>query len=335
MSHTIDSSPLPPIVRDTMLQQSLPIKRVLQNGPRYAVVSTEIDTIYAIFKMVIPGAVNPPLYEQSNPELSISLQRTILKEIRLLELLDQHREHLKGATTHLFRYSTEDTNTWYLRELFRGKPMGNPLLPFRFDQRFFEDVSPQQVVDYFFSLHSLTSVVSPELTNLFSTRWPNQTHVQQLVESLNLDFQLPQIRRHHKPLGSFIAKALAQAIAARAVITHREPYGAHTFTHEGQLGFIDWERSSLGHPLFDLALIWLRAFDNTAWRSQLVTLLREAGYLTTANQPIWDMLLTVDAIASHNYFQFNPLPDPIVHRHIMTALVEQIDHTLATYVAKA
>lgn len=321
----IDQSPLDPIARDIMLEQGLPIKQVLQNGPRYTVVSTEVDDIFAVFKMVVPGAVNATFLEKPDPELDVKLTDVMLKEIRLLEFFTLHESELEGATPSLFRYSTDPEASWYLRELFPGKAAGHPRLPFRFDVSFYANFNPSDVLAYFASIQRLTSKVSPELLELFVIRWPNEVHLEQLIESLSEDYNLPVVRFNAVRISAFISRVMPPVFASRNVITHREPFGAHLFRHRDKLGLIDWERASLGHRLFDPAVVWLRSLDNEAWQQGFYDRLIELGYITTETAPIWDMLVLIDAIASYNFFSFNPLPDKDYHRQTMTSLVRIIE----------
>lgn len=307
------------------MEQGLPIKQVLQNGPRYAVVSTEVDGIFAVFKMVIPGAVNATYLEKPDPELDVQLTDVMLKEIRLLEFFTLHESELEGATPSLFRYSTDPEASWYLRELFPGKAAGHPRLPFRFDACFYANFQPHDVLAYFESIQRLTALISPELRELFVIRWPNEIHIAQFLESLSGSYNLPAVRLNAAQITAYISSNLDSVLASRNVITHREPFGAHLFRHRDKLGLIDWERASLGHRLFDPAVVWLRSLDNEAWQQGFYHRLIELGYITTETAPIWDMLVLIDAIASYNFFSFNPLPDKDYHRHTMTSLVRIIE----------
>ena len=317
-----------------MLEQGLPIKQVLQNGPRYVVVSTEVDEVYALFKMLIPGAVNAPFLEKSDPELEISLDKIMLKEIRLLEFFEQHSDRLRGATPTVFRYDIATSSSWYLRELFPGKAAGHPRLPFRFDSSFYSSFEPEDVMSYIASIQSLTTAISPELKKLCILRWPNEVQVMHLIDCLSEDFNHPAVRSYAAELGKFISTNMDAAAAKRRVITHREPFGAHLFRHRGKLGLIDWERSSLGHPLFDPAVIWLRTLDDKIWQQAFYDHLVQIKYINSETAPIWDMLVLIDAIASYNFFSFNPLPSKDYHQHTMVSLSKIIESIVATRAAK-
>jgi len=329
MSVIYDPSPLHPEVQNTMLSQGLPIKQVLQNGPRYAVVSTEYEDKYAIFKMVIPGASNPYNMENFDPELVVPLNRIILKEIRLLELLDNSREDLDGMTPEIYSYSTDPDRTWYLRELYRGKPMGTQQSPFRYSENFYEQVSPKMITDYFFSLHRLSELVTPELMELFPNRWPNDIHTTQLVAALDMDFNHPFVLANREAIGSFLKRTQMNLMDRRNVITHHEPYGLHTFVNNEQIGLIDWERSSLGHPLFDLSIIWTRSFNHPAWQKELHQRLVASDYLNPSSQEAWDMMILIESIAGYNHFQHNPHLDADFQAKLDAFFVDTI-HTVGS-----
>jgi aminoglycoside phosphotransferase (APT) family kinase protein len=319
-----DESPLHPQARAVMQAQGLPVKQVLQNGPRYAVVSTEYEGNYAIFKMVIPDAKNPILRLDPDPLDLVSLEDIMLKEIRLLEMLDSLRERIDGLTTHLYSYSTEPSCIWYLRELYRGRPLGDSKTPFRFDRRFYEEVTAEAVMAYITSLHRLSGEVTPELSNLLVVRWPYEVHTRELAAVLHEDFNHPYVRERSQAIGEFLMQVQREVAGQRDVITHHEPYGAHTFVQNGRIGLIDWEQMALGHRLFDLAIIWVRTFDHPVWQAELMRLMQERDYLNDESQRAWDMLVLVQCIANNNHFRAAPMSDQAYQAELEKFLVGTI-----------
>lgn len=323
-----DQSPLHPQAREVMLAQGLPVKQVLQNGPRYAVVSTEYEGNYAIFKMVIPGARNPVIPGSHDPYKWVPLSDIMLKEIRLLEMLDSLRDQIDGLTAHLYSYSTEPGCTWYLRELYEGKPLGDSRVAIRFDRRFYEEVTPEAVMGYLASLHRLSPEVTPELKELFSVSWPYDLHTKQLVAVLGEEFNHPLVRKHHKKIGEFLLQTQRDVAGLRTVVTHYEPYGTHTFVQNGRIGLIDWEQAALGHRLYDLAVIWIRTFDHPVWQDELKRQMEVRGYLDEDSRTAWNMLVLVQAIANYNHFHGAPLSD----REYQEGLEEFLGKTIKTIV---
>lgn len=297
-------TPLHPEVQRVLDEEKLPVKQILQHGPRYAVVSTEADGQYAIFKMVIPEARGKTNYSEE------TLVEVITKEAALLSFLGEHKNDIRGLVTPILRHSKKEA--WYLRGLLRGRPMASALEPFPFDPSFFEATTPEAVFEFFHSLHKVSAEVPPRLAGTFVTHWPKAIHHRRFVDSLSDNYQHPLVAEHHEFIADFVYTARRFLSDTAPVITHQEAYASHIFVTDGRIGLIDWENASWGHRLHDLSTLWMRWIDHPDWQRRLEELLDEAGYFDTPSERmIWDMELLVKAISNLNWFHFNPMKDPV------------------------
>lgn len=313
-----------PQVGQVMRKLKLDVLQVLENGPRYVVVSTRYEGRPALFKMMVPHASNPTLAEDTGV-WHPGLYNDVLKEAALLEFLSEHRERIAGTVPLLLNHGTVPGSAWYIRELLPGAPMAGAEAPFVYPAAFYEQVAPSEMVKYFCSLHQLTPLVTPRLERHLKLWYPRTEHIHLLVAALGGDWSHPVVRELAGRLGPWMEANEPVLRRSKRVIAHNEPYASHVFLENGKIGLIDWESSSWGHRLHDFSRLWVRFFDHDEYRAGFEQELAAAGYLESEDDLVaWDMTRLVQGVASLNYYYNNHVLGSDFEQKLYSMLTEAI-----------
>ena len=114
-------------------------------------------------------------------------------------------------------------------------------------------------------------------------------------------------------------------------ISHCEPYGVHLFRHGDSLALIDCENVALWNKLHDLSMIWIRAFEDPIWQSNLYRAIEAEGYLEGDNALIWKAEIVMQCASNYIYFKYHS-PDSIEYREAAkTFLMQTIKATLGEF----
>jgi Phosphotransferase enzyme family len=311
-----------PEVDRVIHELGLKVWQLLENGPRYAVASTEYKEQPALFKMMVPHAENPVPPEDKGVFHPILLD-DVRKEIALLGFLSEQQERIAGKTPLLLDHGELPGSAWYIRELMHGSAMATPDQPFVFPEVFYLEVAPVKVVAYFRSLHELSP--TPELSRNFKLWYPRQEHIELLIKSLDSQWSHPEVRKLSGRLGPWLREREPELRRETdRVIAHNEPYASHLFVEDGAIGFIDWESASWGHRLHDFSRLWVRFFDHDEYRAEFEAELREAGYFDGKGALDWDANRLIQSTASLNYYYNNHVLEPAKEQGLYRILLDLI-----------
>ena len=308
-----------PEVDHVIRELKLPVHQLLEDGPRYVVASTEYQGRPALFKMMVPHAFNPTPPEDAGV-WQLSLYDNVRKEIALLEFLTEHRGRIAGQVPELLNHGKTPGSAWYIRELLHGAPMAAAGTPFVFPARFYREVPAARMVAYFRSLHELSPLIRPQLERHLKLWLPRVEHIRLLAVALGGEWSHPEVRRLAARLEPWILEGEPLLRRAGRVIAHDEPFATHIFLEHGKIGLIDWEAASYGHPLHDFSRLWVRFFDNEAYRSEFEQELAGAGYLDGEGALAWDVTRMVQSVASLNHYYNNHILAPDIEQRLYSTL---------------
>jgi aminoglycoside phosphotransferase (APT) family kinase protein len=312
-----------PEVNQVLAKLGLPIWEVLENGPRYVVVSTDYQGESALFKMVVPGAEHKAPTVDSGLKYPTLLE-DVRKEVALLEYLSTAEQRLVGLVPKLLGHGEVPGSAWYIRELIHGTPMGRSDQPFLFTDKFYAEVEPRWLVEYFRSLHGVSALVPAEVASHFQLWYPRADHARLLAQSMDSEWSHPQMRRLAGRLGPWLEQYLPRLHGDGRVIAHNEPFSPHIFVEDGRIGLIDWESASWGHRLHDFSKMWLRFFDHESFRKKFEIEVEAAGYLGADGSLEWDLCRLIESVGTLNHYYNNHELSPHKEQQLYDFLIETI-----------
>ena len=295
-----------PAVQSILDQNHFELVRILRYGPRFICLKVRSGDRVGMFKMALPVAerspqLAPPGYTWTEHEEILILEQRLLKEALFLQFFSQQ---LGGAGFEPQVIALSDTSpVWSLRTYIAEQPLTVDNSDFRFDQRFFELVTPRQAVDFFRKLHELSDRLPQSLTDLIMPYTSALTNPMRFERSLSRAEAMPQFKSQAAHLGRRFQELVPEYDNYRRVITQYEPYSCHLFVVNGKIGLIDWENVGWGHALQDLSVLWMRCFEQPDWQADYLEVLREYGYFGGNGQLFWDSELLIQSFANHQYFK--------------------------------
>lgn len=242
--------------------KTLHVTEVIRNGPRFFIAKVAVGSKTYLFKS---------LYESARNDDNVTTwARNLEREILFLQWFqEKHIVQVPKMTAYELLPSP-----WYMREDVSGELQSYEGSDFLFKESFFNSHS-LAFADFFTLLRSLTD----QLPNRLHSLTKNNDSPEALYEGMVL-YHLGKITEH---LPNFFEPALIDACKnfydtnkqfyfdQRSALSHTEPYASNIFKKEENLFvLIDWERLEQVDPSHDIAILWIRGFENQQWQSDLL-----------------------------------------------------------------
>lgn len=296
---------LSPFVRHTLEKNNLVPLRVLRYGPRFVCIHVQNGKQEGMFKMVLPlserGPHNTPDgYTWTDHDNISVLERRLLKEALFLQYFSKHLGP-DGFEPQIQALSVESP-VWSLRTYIANKTMSAWDSNFIFSQRFYAEVEPHQVIDFFRHMHRVSDSIPEPLSDMISEFVSTLTNKNRFERSVERAKQMPQFAQYAKKLESKFASYADNYSDYQPVVTQYEPYSCHLFVVNGKVSLIDWENVGWGHTMQDLSVLWMRCFDAPKWQDEYVKLLESYGYFEGNGRLYWESELLIQSFANHQYF---------------------------------
>lgn len=298
-------SELSPYVRQVLDDNHLTPLRVLRYGPRFVCVHVRNNEQEGLFKMVLPleerGPHNTPDgYTWTDHDNIAVLEKRILKEALFLQYFSQHLG--KDGFEPQIHALSENSPVWSLRTYISERTMSAWDSNFIFSQRFYQDVKPKQVIDFFKHLHGISQTIPEPLTDIIADFVSTLTNPSRFERSVSRAKQIPKFKEIASQLEKKFASFEAEFADYEPVITQYEPYSCHLFVVNEKVSLIDWENVGWGHKLQDLSVLWMRCFDDPKWQKEYEDLLEAEGYFEGNGRLYWESELLIQSFANHQYF---------------------------------
>lgn len=298
-------SELSPYVRSVLVDNNLIPLRVLRYGPRFVCIHVRNGGLEGMFKMVLPlkerGAHNTPEgYTWTDHDNILVLERRLLKEALFLQYFSQHLGP-NGFEPQIQALS-EESPVWSLRSYIAEKTMSAWDSNFIFSQRFYTEVEPHQVVDFFRDMHRVSDNLPEPLNDMIAEFVSTLTNPSRFERSVDRAKQMPQFAPYAVELERRFATYTDDYANYTPVVTQYEPYSCHLFVVNGKVSLIDWENVGWGHTMQDLSVLWMRCFDSPEWQDEYVKLLETYGYFEGNGRLFWESELLIQSFANHQYF---------------------------------
>jgi hypothetical protein len=243
-------------------------------------------------------------------------------ELEALKALNRYGEHLPGKVPTLLSGNLDGDQdvAWMLRTNIRSASMAvdNSTLAFR--PEFYEQVTPEALVDYILGYQKLT----PQLRSWAATT-PHTDQADLTSKRTEAGFDNPQaeLLPYHRALNRYFDERTDWHDQQLDTLVHGEVYPPHLFWENGQLVMIDWENVGLDHRLHDLATVWIRTFDNPAWQARFHQVVVERGRLDQPeDRALWDLEIVYKAAGNLNYLAWSKTETP-KHRASMTLFLQR------------
>ncbi len=325
---------LSPYVRQVLTDNSFEPIRVLRYGPRFVCIHVKASGKDGLFKMVLPlderGPHNTPDgYTWTDHDNIGVLEKRLLKEALFLQYLSNHLS--EGGFEPRIHALSETSPVWSLRSYIAERTMSAWDSNFIFSQRFYEEVNPSQVVDFFRHMHGLSDDLPEPLTQIISEFVSTLTNASRFERSVSRALQMPKFAPVAKALENKFASYESNYGDYKKVITQYEPYSCHLFVVNDKVSLIDWENVGWGHNLQDLSVLWMRCFEKPEWQEKFVSLLEEHGYFEGNGRLFWETELLIQSFANHEYFaEGGPIGNKDYDKRAIDFFSQTIDTILST-----
>ena len=298
-------SELSPYVHQILEDNNLVPLRVLRYGPRFVCIHTRNGEQEGMFKMVLPlnerGPHNTPEgYAWTDHDNISVLERRLLKEALFLQYFSQALGP-DGFEPQIQALSDESP-VWSLRTYIAERTMSAWDSNFIFSQRFYTDVEPHQVIDFFRHMHRLSNDLPATLTEMITEFDSTLKNASRFERSVDRAKQIPQFVQYASKLEELFSSFEPRYADFKPVVTQYEPYSCHLFVVNGKVSLIDWENVGWGHSMQDLSVLWMRCFDAPQWQAEYVKLLEAYGYFEGNGRLYWESELLIQSFANHQYF---------------------------------
>lgn len=272
-------------IKSVIRQESLKIKKVLRNGPRYYVATVSTKGTSALFKCC--------LYTSSVDFLT---NEKFSREILFLRFLQKSKHSLvRNAAPHIYA-SGVTPRAWYLREYISGKTQNITGGNVRFSPAFFTSSGCKWVIKFFSSLQSIRKNELPSDFKklLYPPDFTKQlyTYMKPHWKLIEKTLQWPGIS---KTIQSYFKPRKHLYNTAPRVMVHQEPYGVHFIKQGNQMRLIDWENIGWGNPLHDYVVLWMRASQYPQWQKQFRTAIKKKIRLSTFDE-LWNMEVVIQSV---------------------------------------
>lgn len=298
-------SELSPFVRQVLEDNNLVPLRVLRYGPRFVCIHVRNGEQEGMFKMVLPlnerGPHNTPAgYTWTDHDNIAILERRLLKEALFLQYFSQHLG--PNGFEPQIQAMSETSPVWSLRTYIDERTMSAWDSNFIFSQRFYTEVEPHQVIDFFRHMHRLSDNLPLPLSDIIAEFVSTLTNPSRFERSVARAKQMPKFKGVAKALEKKFASFEVNYAEYERVVTQYEPYSCHLFVVNDKVSLIDWENVGWGHKLQDLSVLWMRCFDVPEWQAEYERLLEAYGYFEGNGRLYWESEILIQSFANHEYF---------------------------------
>lgn len=249
-------------LKDLLKERQLTLVEVIRKGPRFVVTRLKKGRQTYVYKGFLP-------LETDNPNARF-WAKNLKREILFLNWFEGDRDI---ALPRVFDFALSPV-PWYIREDIPGTVQSYEGSNFLFQKDFFSKNS-LSFADFFYRLQLLTTQIPKSLQHL--------TRADTVAEPLHGGIVYYHLQEVQKRLPAFLEPALVEActqfydrhkevfFANHSVLSHTEPYASNIlFTPHKRYALIDWERLEQADPSHDIAVLWIRGFENPKWQRQLL-----------------------------------------------------------------